>query len=152
MQRMTMQQYRQAIAKQRSKSKYGNKKVELDGHVFDSKAEAKYYQQLKWLQAHGDILFFRLQPRYILQEAFEKDGKKHRRIDYVADFEVHHKDGTIEVVDVKGFATDVFKIKEKLFHARYPHKLSVVTHDLALGWIELDKLKKYKKPTRRLKR
>ena len=70
-----------------SASKYKSKKVEVDGHVFDSKIEAKYYEQLKWLQNNKQILFFRLQPRYLLQEAFEKDGKSYRKIEYIADFE-----------------------------------------------------------------
>lgn len=142
-QRMTVDQYRKASKPKRSK--YGNKKTTLDGIVFDSKAEAKYYQQLKWLQECKEILFFRTQPRYLLQESFEKDGKTHRKIEYVADFEVHRKDGSIEVIDVKGAETDVFKMKEKMFHKRYPHKLSVVTLDPVFGWIELDKLKKMKK-------
>lgn len=125
MQRMTVEQYRKRVAKPK-RSKYGNRKVELDGHVFDSRAEAKYYQHLKLLEKAGEIHFFRLQPRYLLQDSFKKGGRTHRRIDYIADFEVHHKDGSIEVVDVKGHITDVFKIKQKLFEKKYPHKLTLV--------------------------
>ncbi|MEK3888086.1 DUF1064 domain-containing protein [Bacillus sp. FSL K6-3431] len=142
-QRMSVQEYQNI--KKPKRSKYGNKKTTLDGIVFDSKAEAKYYEQLKWLQECKEILFFRTQPRYLLQEAFEKDGKTHRKIEYVADFEVHQKDESIEVIDVKGVETDVFKMKEKMFHIKYPHKLSVVTLDPVFGWIELDKLKELKR-------
>ncbi|MEK3886868.1 DUF1064 domain-containing protein [Bacillus sp. FSL K6-3431] len=93
-QRMSVQEC-QKINKPK-RSKYGNKKTTLDGIVFDIKAEAKYYQQLKWLQECKEILFFRTQPRwYLLQEAFEKD-----EIEYVADFEVNQKDGSIEVIGV----------------------------------------------------
>lgn len=123
MQRMTARQYRK-MGKRRSK--YRNKKVQLDGRVFDSKAEARYYSHLKLMEKAGEILFFRLQPRYRLLDGFEKHGKKHRPVDYVADFEIHHKDGSIEVVDVKGMQTQVFKIKEKMFNAKYPHKLTLV--------------------------
>lgn len=56
-------------------SKYNNKKVELDGHVFDSKAEADYYSGLKIRQATGEITSFELQPRFTLQPAFIKNGK-----------------------------------------------------------------------------
>lgn len=122
--RMTAKQYRNL--NRGRKSKYGNKKVTLDGHKFDSKAEARYYQQLKLRRRAGDILFYELQPRYRLQHPFEKDGVKHRAIDYVADFEIHHIDGSIEVVDVKGVKTDVFRMKEKMFHKKYPHKLTLV--------------------------
>lgn len=125
--RMTAKQYRKTG--KRSRSKYGNKKVEIDNHVFDSIAEARYYTQLKLQERAKDILFFRLQPRYRLQDPFEKNGVKHRAIDYVSDFEVHHVDGSIEVIDVKGMQTQVFKIKQKMFEKKYPHKLSIVKWD-----------------------
>jgi hypothetical protein len=134
-------------------TKYGSKKVEIDGHVFDSKIEAKYYEQLKWLQANKQILFFRIQPRYLLQEAFRKGGQHHRKIEYIADFEVHHLDGTIEVVDVKGMITTDFAIKRKLFEFKYPHKLSLVTFIQKYGgWIELEQLKKLRKKNKAVKK
>ncbi|MFJ8245200.1 DUF1064 domain-containing protein [Peribacillus asahii] len=132
-------------------NKYGNTKVIVDGHKFDSIAESKYYKQLKWSQEHKQILFFRLQPRYQLLGAFEKDGISHRKVEYVADFEVHHLDGSIEVIDVKGAETEVFKIKRKFFESIYPHKLTLLTLDDTYGWIETDKLKKLKKQARKVK-
>lgn len=128
-------------------TKYGSQKVELDGHVFDSKIESRYYLQLKWLEANKQILFFRLQPRYLLQEAFEKDGEKFKRIDYIGDFEIHHLDGSIEVIDIKGAPpTEAFKLKRKLFEKRYPHKLSILTYSkMDGGWIEYYKLEKLRK-------
>lgn len=127
MKRMPIAEYRR-IKRPKRKTKYGNRKVEVDGHVFDSVAESKYYQQLKWLEANKQILFFRLQPRYRLQDGFEKDGKKHRPIDYIADFEIHYLDGAIEVVDVKGTLTDVFRLKQKMFEKKYPHTLKLVKY------------------------
>jgi hypothetical protein len=127
-------------------SKYGSQKVEAEGMVFDSKIEYRYYQQLKWLEANKQILFFRLQPRYLLQEAFEKNGKKYRRIDYLADFEIHNLDGSIDVVDVKGFCTPVFELKRKLFEHKYPHRLSLITYSqIDGGWITLEQLQKNRK-------
>jgi hypothetical protein len=135
-----------------SQTKYKSKKIEKDGYVFDSKIEARYYEQLKWLQEHNQILFFRLQPRYLLQEAFTKNGHHFRKIEYIADFEIHHLDGSIEVVDVKGIETEAFKIKRKLFEKKYPHKLSLVTYVKKYGgWIELDKLKKLRKEAKNKK-
>lgn len=131
-------------------SKYGSKKVTLDGITFDSKIESKYYGQLKWLEANKQILFYRIQPRYLLQEAFKKDEKNFRKIEYIADFEVHHLDGSIEVIDVKGMETEAFKIKRKLFEYKYPHKLSLVTYSkIDGGWVTLDNLKKYRKNRRK---
>ncbi|MEK0285935.1 DUF1064 domain-containing protein [Caldifermentibacillus hisashii] len=133
-------------------TKYNSKKVELDGYTFDSQIEARYYQRLKWLQEHKEILFFRLQPRYLLQEAFKKNARTYRKIEYIADFEIHHLDGTIEVVDVKGMETEAFKIKKKLFEKRYPHKLTLITYVKKYGgWIELEELKKRRKQAKKVK-
>ncbi|GGA31900.1 DUF1064 domain-containing protein [Psychrobacillus lasiicapitis] len=135
-----------------TKTKYNSKKIELDGHVFDSKAEAKYYELLKLQQAQEKILFFRLQPRYELQASFKKNDKLHRKIEYVADFEVHHLDGSIETIDVKGFETTDFAIKRKLFEKKFPHKLSVLAFSqIDGGWIETDKLKKARKERKKAK-
>jgi hypothetical protein len=123
-----------------------SEKVELDGHVFDSVIESRYYRQLKWAEEHKTILFFRLQPRYLLQAAFEKNGKKFRKIEYIADFEVHHRDGTIETIDIKNKETEAFKIKRKLFEKKYPHKLTLITYSKEWGgWFDLEKLKKMRK-------
>lgn len=131
-------------------SKYNAKTVELDGYIFDSKLEARYYELLKEKQKNDEILFFRVQPIYQLQETFKKYNKTFRRIDYIADFEVHHLDGSIEVVDVKGVETEAFKIKRKLFEHKYPYKLSLVTYVKKYGgWIELDELKKRRKETKK---
>lgn len=126
--------------------KYGNKVVHADGHKFDSKAEEKYYQQLKWLKQAKQIKSFKLQPRYLLQESFKKNGKTFRKIEYIADFEIHNLDGSIEVVDVKGVETEAFKIKRKLFEKLYPYNLSLITYEVKLGkWMDLEELKKLKR-------
>ena len=135
-----------------TKSKYNNKKVEADGHVFDSKAELLYYQNLKSLQEKKEILFFRMQPRYLLQESFRKHEKLHRKIEYVADFEVHHLNGSIEVIDIKGFETTDFNIKKKLFEWKYPHSLRILSFSqIDGGFIELDKLKKARSARKKAK-
>ena len=135
-----------------TKTKYNSKKIELDGHVFDSKAEARYYEELKLQQEQSKILFFRLQPRYELQESFKKSGKLHRKIEYVADFEIHHLDGYIETIDVKGFETTDFAIKRKLFEKKFPHKLTLwAFSQIDGGWIELDELKKARRLRKKTK-
>lgn len=127
-------------------SKYKAKKAEIDGYKFDSKIEAKYYEQLKWLKANKQIKNFRLQPRYLLQDKFSKNGKTYRKIEYVADFEVTHLNDSVEVIDVKGLETEAFKIKRKLFERLYLYKLSLITYKKKYGgWIELDELKKRRK-------
>lgn len=142
MQRMSAKEFRNM--KSKKKSKYGNQKTIVDGITFDSKAEAIYYNQLKWLKQAKQIKDFKLQPRYILQDAFTKNGKHFRKIEYVADFEVHKLDGTIEIVDIKGHETKEFLLKRKLFERQYLDTLLVLAYDDHFGFIELDKLKKLK--------
>lgn len=113
--------------KKSRKRKYNNNFVELDGYIFASQLEADYYAELVFRQKANEISSFVIQPRYLLQKAFEKDGKKYKKIEYVADFEIKHLDDSIEVIDTKGVKTDVFRIKEKMFHKIYPYKLTIVT-------------------------
>lgn len=135
-----------------TKSKYGNRKVEIDGHVFDSAIESRYYEQVKWLRTNGEILSFTLQPKYLLQESFRKNGILHRKIEYIADFEILHIDKTIEVIDVKGMITPDFAIKRKLFEHRYAHKLSLLTYSkIDGGWVELSVLTKNRKARKKNK-
>lgn len=103
-----------------AKGKYRNKKCEVNGIVFDSKKEMQYYGNLLMSKRAGEIKDFELQPSFVLQEGFNKDGVRHRPITYKADFKIIHNDGKIEIVDVKGFKTEVFKIKMKLFEYKFP--------------------------------
>lgn len=100
-------------------SKYHNKKTIIDGIKFDSEMESHYYIYLKKLKEEGVVSDFELQPIYILQEGFVKDGKKVRPITYKADFRVIYANGREEVVDVKGKITEAFKIKRKMLLYKY---------------------------------
>lgn len=101
------------------RNKYSNKKCEQDGFKFDSQKERRFYYRLKVRQDNKEISNLRLQPTFTLQENFTYEGKTERKIKYVADFS-YHEDGNHVVVDVKGFKTDVYKIKRKLFLFKYP--------------------------------
>ena len=103
--------------------KYHNTKTVADGIKFDSKLEAKRYLQLKEWEKEGRITGLELQPCFELVPAFEKNGKKWRKMTYVADFQYFScaEDKCI-VEDVKGsekVLTDVFRLKQKLFEYRY---------------------------------
>lgn len=100
-------------------SKYRNKKVQVDMYVFDSIRESQRYKELKILERAGEISKLKLQPRFLLQDSFKKNGKTYRKIEYIADFMYCQGDKTV-VEDVKGMQTDVFKLKHKLFEKRYP--------------------------------
>ena len=100
-------------------NKYHNKKTQVDMYVFDSIAESKRYKELKLLEKAGIIKELELQPHFLLQEAFRKNGKAYRKIEYIADFQ-YIENGKIVIEDVKGKETEVFKLKRKLFEHEYP--------------------------------
>ena len=101
-------------------NKYNNKKVEYDGHVFDSQKECTRYKQLRLLERAGLIKDLELQKEYILQDKFKLNNKTIRKITYVADFTYYSDiDKKVHVVDVKGFKTEVYKLKKKLFEYKY---------------------------------
>lgn len=99
-------------------NKYRNKRVQIDMYVFDSIAESKRYKELALLQQLGKITELQLQPKFLLQESFRKNGKTYRKIEYIADFQ-YEENGKIVVEDVKGKETEVFKLKRKLFEYKY---------------------------------
>ena len=101
-------------------NKYHNKKIVLDGYKFDSKKEANYYNQLKLLQRAGLIRDLELQKTFILQPSFKLNNKTRRQITYKADFTyVSTEDNKIHIIDVKGFKTDVYNVKKKMFEYKY---------------------------------
>lgn len=99
-------------------NKYHNKKTTIDGILFDSKREGNYYTKLKLMKNAGLIWNLELQKKYILQASFTFNGKKIREISYFADFVYEDKDG-LHVVDTKGYRTDTYKLKKKLFIKKY---------------------------------
>lgn len=99
-------------------SKYKNQKVVVDNILFDSKKEANYYIKLKILKDAGKITDLELQKKFILQDKFTLNGKTYRAITYVADF-VYKDDKGMHVVDTKGYRTETYKIKKKLFMKRF---------------------------------
>lgn len=100
-------------------SKYNNKKVIVEDYIFDSIQESRRYKELKLLERAGKIQNLELQPHFLLQDSFRKNGKTFRKIEYIADFKYIENGKTI-VEDVKGIQTEVFKIKHKIFEKIYP--------------------------------
>ncbi|MBY6965297.1 DUF1064 domain-containing protein [Clostridium botulinum] len=139
-----------------NRSKYGAKKIVIDGITFDSKDEGKYYEYLKKLKSQEKILNFELQPKYELQPGFKKNGKTYRAITYAPDFLIYHLDGSEELIDVKGTETQQGNMRRKMFDYKYPDlKLTWVARSLkysSIGWIEYDKLKKIRRENKKCKR
>lgn len=109
-------------------NKYGNKRQTIDGINFDSKREADYYLQLKIEKKAKVILDFERQVSFELRAWCPCDGhdeteckRNFRKIGtHRVDFLVTHLNGSKEVREVKGFATDLWDYKRKTFEANYP--------------------------------
>ena len=101
-------------------NKYHNKKVEYDGHKFDSNKEKNHYILLKQLEKLGLISDLKLQVKFELQPSFKYNGETIRKITYIADFVYYDlKENKIIVVDVKGFKTKDYLLKKKMFMYKY---------------------------------
>lgn len=118
------------------KNKYGNKKVEYDGIVFDSKKEKDRYVVLKDAETKGVIKNLKTQVKFELIPAIREQYTKQlktkekteertvqKAITYTCDFQ-YEKDGVTIVEDVKASpktaALDkAFLLKEKLFRYMY---------------------------------
>lgn len=113
-------------------SKYGAIRTEVDGIMFASKAEARRYGELLLIEKAGEIQNLELQPKFVLQEAFECEqyGKSKKKkisaIRYIADFKYQEKGITV-IEDVKGMMTPVFRLKMKMFLKQYPKLLLRLT-------------------------
>ena len=94
------------------KAKYGNRKKEIDGIMFDSTKEANRYNVLKVRLKAGEIGLLEVHKEYILKA----EGK--RICKYIADFVyVITATGERVVEDVKSEATrkaKVYRLKKKM--------------------------------------
>ena len=100
-------------SKIKKKSKYRANKVSVDGHTFDSQKEADFYCELKIKLQAKEINGFCLQPIFILA----------RGLKYKPDFIIFNKDGSTEVIDVKGFKTKEYIAKKKVFEDKFNLKI-----------------------------
>lgn len=96
---------------QKRGNKYGAKSSIYNGISYHSKKEAGRAQELDLLKKAGEI----------------KDWERQHKIDlkvngyhicnYYIDFKVTHNNGDIELEEVKGFETEVWRLKWKLTEA-----------------------------------
>lgn len=102
------------------RNKYSNDKVYIGGEEFDSKREARRYQELLLLQKAGKISDLKRQVKFELIP--KQDGE--RACTYIADFVYHNADlGNMVVEDCKGYKTEVYRIKKKLM--LWVHKIKI---------------------------
>ena len=97
-------------------SKYGARKVCVDGLTFDSKLEYRRWCELKLLERAGEIRDLQRQVKFELVPAAKgEDGRiEERPVAYIADFVYTDRDGKQVVEDAKGAKTKEYIIKRKL--------------------------------------
>ena len=84
------------------------------GHSHDSCDEAEYCNKLELLCKAGHIKEYKQQVTYDLKV------NGHKICGHRVDFLVTNPDDSIEVHEFKGFATQLWVLKKKLFEAVYP--------------------------------
>lgn len=87
----------------------------------DSKFEAGVAQSLELLKKAGEIRDFQEQVKIPLVV------NGYHICNYYIDFVIQHNDGTTEYREAKGFATDVWKLKWKIFEALYDKPGNLLT-------------------------
>lgn len=128
--------------------KRGKQKPEYDGYRFDSDLELRYYRDVLKQAPITDLV---VQPMVHLADATRYRGKKLQPVKYTLDFKFTAPCGREIWVDVKGFATDIHKLKRRLFISRYPdkHMYWVCYSKMDGGWIEHDALQAARRKRKR---
>lgn len=92
-------------------NKYGAHTNTYNGTVYHSKKEAGYAQELDLRIKAKDI------KRWERQIKCSIDVNGFHICNYFVDFLIHHNNGDKELVEVKGFETDVWRMKRRLLEA-----------------------------------
>lgn len=104
------------VIKKPIRHKYNAQRTERNGFKFDSKREAKRYDELVLLQALGEVIFF------LRQVPFHLPGN----VTYRLDFLIFWASGSVTCEDVKGVKTKEYIIKKKLVESIYPVEIKEV--------------------------
>lgn len=96
------------------RSKYHAKPTYVGGIRFASKKEASRYTELCLLANNYKIQGLKCQVKFPLI----KKSKYGREVRYIADF-VYYENGELVVEDVKGYKTDVYKLKKRMMAELY---------------------------------
>lgn len=88
-----------------------------DNIRFDSKKEARYYQELQLRKKAGEVI------QFLRQVPFHLPGNVVYRVDFLE----FHSDGSVHFVDVKGMQTPEFILKQKQVEELYaPIKIEII--------------------------
>ena len=92
-------------------NKYGRKKSEFKGTIYDSKLEANYAEHFDTMLKAGELTTIERQVKISLK-AYDK-----HICNYYIDFVLTYQDGHREYSEIKGYATDIWKMKWKMLEA-----------------------------------
>ena len=92
-------------------NKFNAKKQTYNGRSYDSKAECAYAQELDLRMKAGEIK--EINPQFKIE--LRVNGKK--ICNYYMDFRLVMADDSIEYHEVKGFATDLWRMKWRILEA-----------------------------------
>lgn len=111
---------------QRKGNKYGAKTCHYNGVSYHSKKEAGYAAELDLRVKAKDIKAWRRQVKVSL------DMNGFHIANYFCDFVIEHNDGSEEYVEVKGFVTEIYRLKRLVLEATFLHdnpgiKYTVIT-------------------------
>lgn len=105
------------LEQKQTSSKYHAVPTESHGIRFDSKLEAKRYNELMLMQKSGEIENLRLQQQFTLQDGFKTcEGEVIRPVRYIADF-AYYRNGEYIIEDVKSEKTrklPEYRIKKRM--------------------------------------
>ena len=101
--------------------KYHSQPIVVNGIKFDSRREARRYQELQLLLRAGEITQLEMQKKYTLIPAQKKpSGGTERAVTYTADFVyTDNRSGKKVVEDAKGVKTQQYIIRRKLMLWRH---------------------------------
>jgi hypothetical protein len=105
-------------------TKYKSVKTKVDNIEFASTKEANRYTDLKYMTKANMIIDLVLQPKFSLCDNFKIGKSTFKAASYIADFLYYDIENSIFIVEeVKGFKTDLFILKKKIFlHQRLQGK------------------------------
>lgn len=100
-------------------SKYHATRTKVDGITFQSKREARRWQQLRILEAAKQIRNLRRQVPYPIAIVNLETGEIVTVSTYFADFVYEELTGATVIEDAKGVRTETYKLKKRLVEAQY---------------------------------
>lgn len=122
---------------------YHRTQVALDGYLFDSETECRYYKHLLELGERDLIADIEVKPSFVLIPPFEWCGHKENGMVYTPDFSyIELKTNTRVYIEVKGVLTDEFRLRLKIWKWLHPLcPLKIVCWSKSTGFMEMSDYK-----------